>query len=89
MMRNSNFKPCPSCHIPIERAYGCNLMWCTQCHISFNWSTGKEVRIKNNHNPHYIEWAQANGVNQQDLQQSNQAQTQAGATRFTTRQYGY
>jgi hypothetical protein len=54
-------KPCPGCSVRVHRDYGCNLMWCTRCQVSFDWSSGKAVKVKNNHNPHYIEWAQKNG----------------------------
>jgi hypothetical protein len=55
-------KPCPKCKIPIIRSYGCRQMWCTECHVAFDWQTG-EIAITNNiHNPHYLEWKRKKGV---------------------------
>ena len=47
-------KPCPTCHIPIQKSVGCDQMWCTQCHVAFDWKTGA---IQNGviHNPHFFE----------------------------------
>lgn len=33
----------------------CSLMWCTSCHFTFDWRTGKRA-TGHNHNPHYYEW---------------------------------
>jgi ariadne-1 len=30
-------KPCPSCHVPIEKSNGCNHIKCTQCGFDFCW----------------------------------------------------
>ncbi len=48
-------KPCPSCHILIHKISGCNQMFCTQCHASFDWRT---MRLNNGaiHNPHHARW---------------------------------
>ncbi len=52
-------KPCPKCGINIFKINGCNQMWCTQCHTTFDWVTGQlETNI---HNPHYFEWLRRNG----------------------------
>lgn len=32
-----NAKPCPSCHVPIEKSTGCNHIKCTQCGFDFCW----------------------------------------------------
>lgn len=49
-------KPCPSCRAPIERAEGCNAMWCVACDTAFDWSTGKKIKLTDSfHNPHYHE----------------------------------
>ena len=42
----------------ISKIDGCNQMWCTQCHVAFDWKTGA---IQNSvHNPHYFEWLRKN-----------------------------
>ena len=58
IMRDS--KPCPSCAVLIHRTQGCAQMWCTQCHATFNWNTGK-IETGIIHNPHYYAWANRNG----------------------------
>lgn len=51
-------KPCPKCQSLIFKIDGCNQMWCTQCHVAFDWVSG---RIEQNiHNPHYYEWMRKN-----------------------------
>lgn len=51
----SDTKPCPNCATFIYKISGCNQMWCTQCHIAFDWTTGqRETGVI--HNPHYYEW---------------------------------
>ena len=48
-------KPCPECRVPIMKISGCYAMWCTECHVSFDWGTGERIR-GNVHNPHQAEW---------------------------------
>jgi hypothetical protein len=49
-------KPCPGCGEVIHKVDGCQQMWCTKCHVAFDWGTGKIETVI--HNPHYLEWAQ-------------------------------
>ena len=53
-------KPCPGCSSLIFKISGCDQMWCTQCHISFSWKSGKQVNGVV-HNPHYYQWARETG----------------------------
>jgi hypothetical protein len=53
---NKTSKPCPSCHLLITRAEGCDQMWCTSCHKTFSWKTNKLICPAIIHNPHYIEF---------------------------------
>eukprot|EP00122_Pirum_gemmata_P006585 Pgem_evm2s6026 len=54
-------KPCPKCCVPIEKSHGCFLMWCTNCHTTFDWNQYKIVELNGsyNHNPHYEEYMNA------------------------------
>lgn len=60
MMLKKDSKPCPSCAALIFKISGCSQMWCTQCHTTFDWNTGKSVEGVV-HNPHYYEWLRNNG----------------------------
>lgn len=52
---NNDSKPCPTCSSIIYKIEGCNQMFCTECHVAFDWTT---LRIQTGliHNPHYFEW---------------------------------
>jgi hypothetical protein len=54
-------RPCPSCGSRIYKIEGCSQIWCTSCHVAFDWNTG---RIDNGviHNPHFFEWQRQGGV---------------------------
>ncbi len=49
---------CPQCHVRIHQTEGCYQMWCTQCHATFDYKSGKVLQERI-HNPHYIEWIKA------------------------------
>ena len=55
-------KPCPRCGIFIMREMGCPEMWCTNCNVGFDWSTGEFIRKKNLDNPHFNEWKRTQSV---------------------------
>jgi len=48
-------KSCPKCGVLIFKSEGCSQMWCTQCHVAFDWKTG-QIETNNIHNPHYYEY---------------------------------
>lgn len=56
-------RQCPKCHTAIERASGCQQMFCTMpnCHTKFSFATG-QVITGAFHNPHYVEWMRTRGV---------------------------
>jgi hypothetical protein len=58
---NRDSKPCPSCHSIIYKISGCNQMWCTNCHTTWDWATGQidKGRI---HNPEYLKFVRENGI---------------------------
>lgn len=58
-------KSCPACGVPIYKLEGCSQMWCSACHIAFDWRTGRVV-TGNIHNPHYTEWRTQNENNSED-----------------------
>jgi hypothetical protein len=48
-------KPCPRCNVSIYKIEGCAQMWCTQCHVAFDWRSGR-IETGRIHNPHYFEF---------------------------------
>jgi hypothetical protein len=54
-------RPCPSCAALISKIDGCDQMWCTQCHVTFSWTTG-QLEKGITHNPHFYDWARKNGT---------------------------
>lgn len=48
-------KPCPKCASMIFKIDGCNQIFCTQCHIAFDWVSGR-IETGRIHNPHYYEY---------------------------------
>jgi len=54
MMVMRETKPCPKCKTLIFKASGCNQMFCTQCHVAFDWESG-QIDTGVIHNPHYYE----------------------------------
>ena len=52
----NNTKPCPNCGIRIYKISGCDQMWCTRCHTTFSFSSGKKMNETMIHNPHYFEY---------------------------------
>lgn len=60
-------KPCPECGIPIHKINGCNHMFCTQCNTPFDWRT-LEIHKNGNSNPHYYQWMNESGGNQEGNQ---------------------
>ena len=62
-------KRCPSCYVQIFKINGCDQMWCTSCHIAFDWKTGEQVRGII-HNPHYHEYIEQHGVTHTRIEES-------------------
>ena len=54
-MLKKETKPCPRCNVSIYKIEGCAQMWCTQCHVAFDWRSGR-IETGRIHNPHYFEF---------------------------------
>lgn len=53
--------PCPTCGVRVTKVSGCMAMWCTQCHTSFDYRSGRKINGVV-HNPHYFEWMRTREV---------------------------
>lgn len=58
--KRTTTRPCPTCHVSIHKLNGCDQMWCTQCHTTFCYRTGK-IEKGGIHNPEYYRWIRENG----------------------------
>jgi len=47
-------KACPSCGVRIFKINGCSQIWCTECKVAFDYTTGK-IDTGTVHNPHYYQ----------------------------------
>lgn len=54
-IRNDS-KGCPQCGVMIYRSAGCDYMWCSQCHVNFNWRTMAIVSQSSGHNPEQTQY---------------------------------
>jgi len=45
--------PCPMCLTAIHKQSGCDQIFCTICHHSFDYQTGTAISRRNLHNPHF------------------------------------
>lgn len=48
----SSSKACPQCHLPIEKAEGCTIMFCTQCYTPFDWNSLEIIHGRFHHPEH-------------------------------------
>jgi len=55
-------KPCPKCNISIMKTSGCDQMWCTSCHTTFDWKSLKIVTKGIIHNPEYFKYMRENNI---------------------------
>jgi hypothetical protein len=51
----STTRACPKCGVRIHKSEGCNQVFCTQCHVAFDYRTGR-IETGRIHNPHYFEY---------------------------------
>lgn len=48
-------KQCPSCYTRVSKIIGCDVMWCTECGTTFDWTTGK-IGSGEQHNPEHQDY---------------------------------
>lgn len=60
--RMSQTSPCPKCGVPIEKAGGCNHMFCVSCNVGFDWKTGREISLQHNSNHLAYQYRQRMGL---------------------------
>jgi hypothetical protein len=64
-------KPCPNCFIPIFKLSGCNQMFCTNCHVVFDWISLK-IDKGPVHNQHFFDYlAKMNNIGDQARLENN------------------
>lgn len=57
----ANTKACPWCFNRIEKAHGCDDMFCNACHKMFNWHTGEKI-YGQRHNPEAVDFQRGQGI---------------------------
>jgi len=67
IMADKDIKPCPKCSELIFRPFGCNHMWCTACHTSFDWESGRVISDSVNTNPYYYAWKNSQKKGNSDI----------------------
>ena len=60
-------KKCPVCGTFIQKAAGCNHMFCTNCKNGFNWNDLSKLDDRDNTNPHFQEYRHGNSSNLRTL----------------------
>ena len=60
-------KRCPVCGTFIQKAEGCNHMFCTNCKNGFNWNDLSKLDNRNNTNPHFLEHRHGSSSNLRTL----------------------
>ncbi len=60
-------KRCPVCSAFIQKAEGCNHMFCTNCKNGFNWNDLSKLDDRNNTNPHFREHRHGSASNLRTL----------------------